>query len=659
MVYLSVLSFIASYLYLHIGIRTFKSNRKSEVYFAFFLLTLSMTIWSFADGFIYLAENVYEYSFWNKIAAFGWCTFEAISLYFTLTLTGNSKIKRWYIRMIIMMPALICLFMVLFLFGPDIDTAPWISNLFDIGNFIYNSIYLAASILLLYLWGARTNSRIQKIQAKIIVISCIIPFLLNLIVQHVLPYFHIITLPNMGQIFTLIMLIGVNYAIVKYQFIFVPTVDLADELFRELTGLAFLTDTQGYILRTNRQSCELLERKRVDIIGLHISDIFDEDRINRMIRDNDVIHERVRLTDITIATRSGELIPFHITVIPLQTKTGLLRGYLILGEDIRTTKWLEEEIERHKQTNERLYNSELLFRKLLEVTPIAILLINKETGNIIYSNSQAMELLGSNSEVLKGKNISLFIQNLSDRDVLAVGLNESQIAKKNEILIHKSDGTEFVGMITATTSIYHEEDVIVACVVDMTEQKLVEETLIKNNEYINQLNKELTNMNNKLVNKSNRDGLTNLYNHQYMNEILDLKVQEVSKTEKKLCLMMLDIDHFKEVNDHYGHQVGDMVLSKVAELIVMNTRAGDYIGRYGGEEFIAILPDTDLDTAANIAQNIRNSIYCSDYGIDDLKVTISIGVAQCIKENVNELINKADTLLYKAKANGRDRVEKH
>jgi diguanylate cyclase (GGDEF)-like protein/PAS domain S-box-containing protein len=376
-----------------------------------------------------------------------------------------------------------------------------------------------------------------------------------------------------------------------------------------------------------------------------------------MIRDCDVLHERVRFTDINIATKSGVLIPFHITITPLQTKTGLLRGLLILGEDIRTTKWLEEEIDRHKLTNEKLYNSEQLFRKLLEITPISILLIHRETGKIIYLNSQAVELLGGNSEVLKGKDISLLIKNQRDRKFLIEGVNDSQIVKKNDILIQRPDESEFVGMVTATTCIYHEEEALVACVVDMTEQKRVEDTLTQNNEYINQLNKELMNMNNRLVNKSIRDGLTNLYNHQYMNEILGTKVQEISGTNKKLCLMMCDIDHFKHVNDQYGHQIGDLVLAKVAELITKNTRDSDYIGRYGGEEFIAVLPDTDLDTADNIAQVIRKSIQSADYGFEGLRVTISIGVAQCIDENVNELINKADMLLYKAKANGRNRVE--
>jgi hypothetical protein len=151
MVYLSVLSFIASILYFYAGYNAFKSNRKSELCRIFFYLTLSMTIWSFTWGFIYLAETPAQYSFWNKISAFGWCTFEAIALYFVMLLTENKCMRYWYIRLLILSPAPVFLFMTLFLFGPDIKTSPIIETIFYTCDFIYNFSFLATSIILIFL----------------------------------------------------------------------------------------------------------------------------------------------------------------------------------------------------------------------------------------------------------------------------------------------------------------------------------------------------------------------------------------------------------------------------------------------------------------------------------------------------------------------------
>jgi diguanylate cyclase (GGDEF)-like protein len=260
---------------------------------------------------------------------------------------------------------------------------------------------------------------------------------------------------------------------------------------------------------------------------------------------------------------------------------------------------------------------------------------------------------------LIGRDISEYILEPSARDFYTECIkgNGAEISE-TETLFKKKDNSQFIGLITMVSTIYNKEEVVFLCVIDMTEQKKTEEMLKQNNENIARLNNELVKMNNILENKSVKDSLTNLFNHQYMNEILEAKLQEITKTKENLCLMMLDIDHFKQVNDRFGHLFGDKVLVTVTELIRSNTRSYDYVGRYGGEEFIAVLPNTDLQEAFIIAENIRKSIQDFDYSIDSLKVTISIGVVQYSGEMPHVLINKADMLLYKAKNLGRNRVEK-
>jgi diguanylate cyclase (GGDEF)-like protein len=121
--------------------------------------------------------------------------------------------------------------------------------------------------------------------------------------------------------------------------------------------------------------------------------------------------------------------------------------------------------------------------------------------------------------------------------------------------------------------------------------------------------------------------------------------------------MMLDIDYFKRVNDNYGHQTGDRVLSAVSKLIQLNIRDNDYAGRYGGEEFIIILPDIQLIEAYDIAENVRKSIQNFSFTKKNLNVTISIGLTEYHSEDVKAFVNRADTLLYRAKENGRNRTE--
>ncbi len=658
MVYLSVISYLTAILYFYVGFNAVRSNKKSEVGRAFFLLTMSMAIWSFAFGFVYLARNVYQYSFWNKISAFGWCTFEALVLYFVFVLTECKFIRHWYTRLLVMLPAGVFLYMVLFLFGPDIDTSDTIRTIFNVGNFIYNFSYLIISIFILYLWGRRSNSKLQKKQADIIAVSGLLSFLLNLFVQHVLPLILNRNVPYMGQLLSLIMLLGVNYAIMEYQFLSIPTSLITNELFNELNGLTLLVDLKGYISKANKQVNILLGYQEEEICGKHISIILNHKDISEYMQKCEELQKRMKFMEIDVLTKTGSVIPFNMTVIPLHTRTNLMRGLLFIGEDIRVTKRLQNEIIEHKLTNEKLQNSEMLFRTILEIAPIAILLVSTNLKNILYLNTQAEKLLGIGDSNLVGSDVSIFFTNPKDQELLAKNIKEDKEISKNEIELKKQDGTEFTGLISAIPSIYHDEKVILCCIIDMTEHKRAEETLKKKNEYIVELNKELMEMNNNLMNKSIRDGLTNLYNHQHMNEILEEKLQEIENSQGNVCLMMIDIDHFKLVNDKFGHLFGDKVLAAVADLIVKNTRNNDYIGRYGGEEFIVILPEISLEPAAVIAEKIRKSVLDHNYGKKDLTVTISIGVAQFAGETANALINKADKLLYRAKSNGRNRVEK-
>jgi len=148
-----------------------------------------------------------------------------------------------------------------------------------------------------------------------------------------------------------------------------------------------------------------------------------------------------------------------------------------------------------------------------------------------------------------------------------------------------------------------------------------------------------------------RDGLTGLFNRRYFNELINVEINRLKRTPSSLSLLMLDIDNFKNYNDTQGHPAGDELLKNAAKVFKNSVRAVDIICRYGGEEFVIMLPQTDKDSAARIAERLR-----VQFGLY-LPTTISIGIATLPQDaqNMEELLEKADGALYQAKKSGKNK----
>jgi diguanylate cyclase (GGDEF)-like protein len=179
---------------------------------------------------------------------------------------------------------------------------------------------------------------------------------------------------------------------------------------------------------------------------------------------------------------------------------------------------------------------------------------------------------------------------------------------------------------------------------------------------IKNLQDDLKRTNELLLELSNTDHLTGLFNRRYLMESLGKEVQRSLRTGGNLSMIILDIDHFKQVNDSYGHLQGDIVLQKVAQQLQKELRAYDIAARYGGEEFIAVLPDATLEAATFVANRVRTSVQATRFNgeLSRLSLTISLGVAMFTQQEcstVDSFIKLADDALFRAKANGRNRVE--
>ena len=179
---------------------------------------------------------------------------------------------------------------------------------------------------------------------------------------------------------------------------------------------------------------------------------------------------------------------------------------------------------------------------------------------------------------------------------------------------------------------------------------------------IKALQDEMRNANKLLKELSITDHLTHLYNRRYMMDILGIEFQRTVRKKGDLCLVLLDVDHFKNVNDTYGHQHGDMVLAAIAEAIQVDLRRYDIAARYGGEEFAMVLPETTLQAGMAVVERLRQSVQEMTFPppMGNLAVTISQGIAALPSpgiDSVDALIRAADEALYRAKQNGRNRVE--
>jgi two-component system, cell cycle response regulator len=179
---------------------------------------------------------------------------------------------------------------------------------------------------------------------------------------------------------------------------------------------------------------------------------------------------------------------------------------------------------------------------------------------------------------------------------------------------------------------------------------------------IKRLQDELEEKNRELERLSISDGLTGLFNHRHIHGLLNDEFERAQRTGDKLTVAMLDLDRFKAVNDTYGHQAGDRVLEQMSEILQDSAREIDRLGRYGGEEFMALLPETDIEEGAVFVERVRREVARRPFDIGDgktLKMTISAGVATYPWENIDSpesLVRVADESLYAAKTGGRNRI---
>jgi diguanylate cyclase (GGDEF)-like protein/PAS domain S-box-containing protein len=275
----------------------------------------------------------------------------------------------------------------------------------------------------------------------------------------------------------------------------------------------------------------------------------------------------------------------------------------------------------------------------------AIIMVDP-AGHIRFWNPAASELFGWSREEAMGRDLHDTVTPETQRQRANESMAEffrsgeiSPSSTRAERIAMRKDGTTFPIELSLAAIRRDEGYWAVGIVRDMTRRKHMEEEL-----------RQL----------ATTDPLTGLANRRSFMQQAEREMEQCRRYGHPLCLLMLDIDHFKQVNDTWGHDAGDEVLRAVAGIVAESIREVDLCGRLGGEEFAVLLPETPSERALVVAERIRASIESAIIRTDGvtIPITLSVGKAEmALDDDVNNVIRRADEALYKAKRGGRNRVE--
>jgi len=298
------------------------------------------------------------------------------------------------------------------------------------------------------------------------------------------------------------------------------------------------------------------------------------------------------------------------------------------------------DISEQMAVEQMLLKNEQHLRAILEILPYPIYIAALEDGHLLFVNRKTCLLFQQSAgQLLRGHSTDFFV-NPQEREEMRKLLHTIPDIRDVEVKMKTGQGREFMAEVAAIAMDYGNTPAVLVALNDISQRKEMEAELFR---------------------QASTDSLTGISNRRYFMAQAEQELRRSRRFARALSVMMIDIDHFKLINDKFGHAIGDAVLQGVVKCSLESLRQSDSLGRLGGEEFAVILPETDLNAATEVAERLRQHMVERPIVAEReaIPCAVSIGVAQLTARDgsIDALLNRADEALYRAKNNGRNRVE--
>jgi diguanylate cyclase (GGDEF)-like protein/PAS domain S-box-containing protein len=398
---------------------------------------------------------------------------------------------------------------------------------------------------------------------------------------------------------------------------------------------AFVKDLDGKYIYANSDVAELFQIPVQDIIGKDDSQFFDLE-ISDELRRNDlyVINNKTNIEseENNVIKSTGEIRTYKTIKKPMFNHENKVIGLCGISTDITAQKALEAENKEQKHLLDVILNN------------VDAYIYMKDSNRYFkYVNSKVAELFGLPAKDIIGqRDIDVIPQEFADH---FWETDKLVFEKDSKIVINETS-------LGADNQLHHYLSIKVPC--DFTEDS---KTLIGFSTDVT----ELYLLKEKFKLLANTDELTGIYNRRYFFDNAKREFNRAKRHDKGLAAISIDVDHFKAINDQFGHPIGDQVLIKIAQLIIPTIRAEDSFARVGGEEFSILLPDTSRQQCQQAAERLRILLDTTPIEIEDnvqlaMKISVGISMLRTTDTCFQDLYARSDTALYKAKSIGRNQV---
>jgi diguanylate cyclase (GGDEF)-like protein/PAS domain S-box-containing protein len=397
----------------------------------------------------------------------------------------------------------------------------------------------------------------------------------------------------------------------------------------------------------NKKVGDLVNKDPKSLIGKTDFDLFDEAAVNKIQREIDSITsgKTVKIaSEETLFIKSlGKAKTFLSVKKPLTGKNEKLVGMFGISTDIS-----------HYKATENKLNT------ILDNVPVYIYIKDLEQ-RFIYANKMVQELFNCSEEGIIGRTASdlMGYEESKEYDPLDFKLLKTQSTVEGIEKLQSGDKTFHYWSVKAP--LFDDDGTLTSLIgmsTDITRSVELEQGFEETNKELKKKIKEITKLQESLWEQATQDPLTQLFNRRYFNDHSNKEIQKAERSKKPLVLLLLDADYFKDINDQFGHDIGDQVLIKLSKIMIGECRRTDIVCRYGGEEFVILMPEANEKIALNRAEKIRLRYQKEVSEFLKTPSTISIGIAMWDKslETLEEFTKIADKAMYQAKENGRNQV---